>query len=386
MSVESKPQTDGLYFPEQEARLAALLDDFLRSLSDDLNRQPFRSLTCVLLLAGGYGRGEGGVFLSAPDARPQLYNDLEFYLILKDGADTGLVEQWCARQAHRGDEALGIEVEFKILREGAFRAAEPSMFYYDLLAAHRVVAGPMDFAMTVPESLRDPALIPLHEATRLLFNRGTGLFFSHAALQRKDARVANGFIERNHAKVRLALADAVLASQGQYHFSCRKRHRRLEKEAGGMAGCPNWSTLLEWHAEGVEFKLNPRHRNPSFEELEKAQETISRVWMETFLWLESRRLGFEFATASDYAGYGGRLFPKANLFRNAALHWRDLLRRGAALPGTLDYPRAALQRALVLCLQQSPDYAASARHLGVAPSVSLGELESAYERWWRYYN
>ena len=386
-------QPDGSYFPMPEARLISLLDDFLGSLRDGLQREAFCPHVWVLLLAGGYGRGEGGVFLATPEAKPQLYNDLEFYLILREGADAAPVQRWCAEQAHRGDEALGIEVEFKLLREGSFRAAEPSMFYYDLLAAHRIVWGPPDFAQTVARRLRDPGLIPLHEATRLLFNRGTGLFFSSVALCGSQAgrvcakaRVTDGFIERNHAKVRLALADAVLASQGRYHFSCRERHRRVQESPDGLAVPPDWITLVGWHAQGVEFKLNPRHRHPSVEELNETQAGLSQVWMRTFLWLESLRLHAPFSSASEYAGRSGRLFPDTNALRNAALYWRDRLRRGAALPGILDYPRAALQRALALLLQQVPDCAGAARQLGLRPSVSLEELEAGYERWWRFYN
>ena len=375
-----------MYFPQPEPPLASMLDAFLGSLSEDLNRQAFRSQDCILLLAGGYGRGEGGIFLAAPDAAPRLYNDLEFYLILRDDADAGAAERWCAEQAHRGDEALGIEVEFKLLREGAFRSAEPSMFYYDLLTAHRVVEGPSDFALTVAGRLRDPSLIPLHEATRLLFNRGTGLFFSAVALHRNDARVKNGFIERNHAKVRLALADAVLASQGHYHFSCRERHRRIQAGPGGLVVPPDWVQLVDWHAQGVEFKLHPRHRHPSGAELEATQEAVSKVWMRTFLWLESLRLEARFATASDYAGSSGRLFPRTNPVRNAVLHLRDRFRRGAALPGLWDYPRAALQRALVLLLDQNPDAPGAARRLGLELSGPCDLLETAYERWWRFYN
>ena len=379
-------QTGGLYFPQPELRLAAKLDDYLHSLADSIQHSALDTRLCVVLLAGGYGRGEGGIFRSSPDAEPQLYNDLEFYLILRDGADAGPVERWCEEQSHRGDEALGIEVEFKILREGAFRAAQPSMFYYDLLAAHRVVFGPPEFAQTVPERLHDPSLIPLHEAARLLFNRGTGLFFSAAALHAGDARETDGFVERNHAKVRLALADAVLASQGRYHFSCLERHRRLCEAPVRSDLPPDWSTLVEWHGAGVEFKLNPRHRHPSAPELKRTQETLSQVWMRTFLWLESRRLNVPLSSADGYAYFPGRLFPETSPFRNALLHCRDRFRRGAALRGLWDYPRAALQRALALLLREPSDSAGAARLLGLKAPASVAEIEAAYARWWRFYN
>ena len=205
-------------------------------------------------------------------------------------------------------------------------------------------------------------------------------------MRRKDERVTNGFIERNHGKVRLALADAVLAVQGRYHFSCRERHRRILEKPDRPDVPPDWRTLVEWHGQGVEFKLHPRHAHPPVEELEQRQAMLSEVWMRTFLWVEACRLGKPFASAADYSLYRGRLFPETRPFRNLLLHWRDRLQRGAALPGALDYPRAALQRALVLLLAQAPDDGTAAQHLGLEAANSLEDLEAAYTRWWRCYN
>ncbi len=373
-----------MYFPDEEPGLSALLDGFLAALAEDFRKQAFQPGVRALLLAGGYGRGEGGIFREAEDAAPRLYNDLEFYLIAGDGVPAGPIEEWCARQSHEGDARLGIEVEFKILREGAFRTAEPSMFYYDLLARHRVVHAEAGFIESLPERLRKPALIPGHEAARLLFNRGTGLFFSWAALKAGSVRVGDGFIERNHAKVRLALADAVLAFQGRYHFSCVTREKRLA-EAGGPTP-PGWATLVGWHTAGVRFKLHPRHLRPPPADLEDAQEELSRVWMSTFLWVESQRLGSEFGTAAAYARHPGRLFPRKRPWRNLALHLRDKVKRGSALPGAFDYPRAALQRALVCVLAAEPDTALAGECLGLGRNADLGQIEKTYERWWRWYN
>jgi hypothetical protein len=372
------------YFPGDEPLLAALLDEFLAALKEDLGRQPFAGSVRALLLAGGYGRGEGGIFRENETGAPQLYNDLEFFLIVADDVPMPPFESWCASQAHRGEEKIGIEVEFKLLRESALRQAEPSMFFYDLLAAHIPVFGGREFTDSLPSALRDPALIPAHEAARLLFNRGSGLFFSLVALERNDARAANGFIERNHAKVRLALADAVLAVNGRHHFSCRERHQRLAEPLPSTP--PGWPQLVAWHSEGVEFKLHPRHRFPSAAELREAQGKIAALWLSTFLWLESRRLGKNFAKPSDYAAFPGRLFPGTNPVRNFALHARDRFRRGGALPGWFDYPRAALQRALACALQPELDFKSAARQLALRGEVPLDKLHDAYLAWWKFYN
>ena len=48
------------YFPEEEPGLTSLLDGFLGTLRDDLAARPLARTVRSLMLAGGYGRGEGG--------------------------------------------------------------------------------------------------------------------------------------------------------------------------------------------------------------------------------------------------------------------------------------------------------------------------------------
>ena len=377
----------GVYFPGDEPGLVARLDGYLAGLGARLGAAPFARGVKALVLAGGYGRGEGGVFRETAGRPAQLYNDLEFYLLLGDPAVAADAAAWCKREAHAGDEALGIEVEFKLLAAAEFACAAPSMFYYDLVVAHRLVWGDAAFMAGLPARLREAALSPVHEAVRLLCTRGSGLFYSQCALvAAADPRVDNGFIERNHAKVRLALADAVLAVNGRYHFSCRDRLRRLGETLPHLP--PDWLRLVAWHAAGVEFKLHPRHAHPSRAELEASQEELADVWRRTFLWMEALHLGRAFVSPLEYATAPGRRFPHYPAWRCALLHLRDRLKRGGALPGWADYPRGALQRALVLLVAPRPAVehrALAARLVGASDSAWLA-LEAAYLRWWRWYN
>ena len=373
----------GRYFPGGPPELREKLGRFLARLATSLGAQPFAEKAAFLLLAGGYGRGEGGIFQAAENAPAQLYNDLEFYLVLKDASAMTAAGRWCHEEAHRGEEETGIEVEFKTLTLAALRGAEPSMFYYDLLAAHGFVWGDAALVAALPSRLRDPALIPAHEAARLLFNRGTGLFFCQCKLADNSADVDSVFIERNHAKVRLALADAVLALNGRYHFSCRMRHGRLAETLAQTP--PNWPQLKDWHASAVEFKFHPRHENAARETLRARQDELVTAWTEVFLWLESIRLRHDFRAPADYAAWTGRLFPEFPPARNFLLHLRDRLRRGTPPRGWLDYPRAALQRTLLALLQSLPSPTA-AHLLALSATASADEIHAAYRRWWSFYN
>lgn len=370
------------YFPGHDApELREQLDRYLAGLGSRLAASPFAGEVAFLLLGGGYGRGEGGVFIDENGART-LYNDLEFYLVLKSGAGHAAAARWCREESHAGEHETGIEVEFKILTLGALRGAEPSMFYYDLLAAHRLIHGDADLVKALPDRLRNPAMIPAYEAARLLFNRGSGLYYASLRLAEEGAEAGKTFVERNHAKARLAFADAVLAMNGRYAWSCRLRHAALSGPLERRPG--NFEQLVAWHETAVEFKFHPRHESPPLEVLRERQRELEAAWRELFLWTESLRLRREFRSVAEYAGYRGRLFPEFPVARNVALHARDRLRRGKPPGSWLDYPRAPLQRALALLLGGDSDGAG--RKLNLPPGAGAREVETAYRKWWSFYN
>lgn len=376
----------GVYFGEDEPALARRLDEYLDGLSRRLNESAAASGCLALVLSGGYGRGEGGVF-RAEDGVAQLYNDLEFYLFTRSDQIPADVVSWCHQEERDGTEELGIDVEFKCLGIEALRQGEPSMFYYDLLQGNQLVWGQADWAAGMNPDLLATELIPWSEATRLLFNRGSGLFYSRCALAMGDERIDDGFVQRNHAKARLALGDAALVANGQYHYFCRERGERVA--AGLKEVPPDWERLQAWHAEGVAFKLQPRHHKTNKEDLIKTQHELANAWIRTFLWLEGLRLERTFGDEDSYRTYGGRLYPETPRMRNILLRVRDLKSRGGALGGWTDYPRAALQRALVELIApgHEPDVETVAALLATKSSGKRWwEMESDYARWWAYYN
>ena len=178
-----------------------------------------------LALAGGYGRGEGGVLHENGQDLP--YNDMEFFVFVR--GSTYINDHRFKAALHALGEALspaaGLEVEFKILSISRLRHSAVNMFYYDLVMGHHWLIGNDDLFIGC-EHHRDATRIPLHEATRLLFNRCSGLLFASERLAKNDFNSADAdFVGRNLAKAQLALGDVVLAMSGRYHWSCLERHR-----------------------------------------------------------------------------------------------------------------------------------------------------------------
>ena len=318
-----------------------------------------------IALGGGYGRGEGGVLRTGGMDHP--YNDVEFFVLVKGPLwlrqrDWG---QALAETAHRLTEDHGIEIEFKLLTPGKLRRSGPAMFYYDLMMGHRWAMG--DEALLAGcAHHRDASTIPLHEATRLLMNRSSGLLFAWERLCRPGFTADDAdFTARNIAKAQLALGDVWLAAHGQYHWSCLERHRRL-------GGLPAPWDLIGDHAAGVEFKLHPRRSTAPRGQLQATHKELTEAARKLFLWLESRRLGTAFATTADYAASPLNKCPEVSLLRRWLINARE---SGAeALRQRPRYPREQLLHGLCGLLWDQSQ-----------PLFPAAQLRS-YEQTWHRFN
>jgi hypothetical protein len=293
-----------------------------------------------IALAGGYGRGEGGVLREK--GRDMPYNDLEFFVFIR--GSTFLNDRRFKASLHTLGESLspaaGLEVEFKILSIARLRHSAVNMFYYDLVMGHRWLFGD-DGLLADCEHHRDASCIPLHEATRLLFNRCSGLLFASERLARHDFSTDDAdFVGRNLAKAQLALGDVMLTMNGSYHWSCQERHRRLQSLADVSP------LLLTHHAAGVSFKLHPRRTTQSRALLLQEHTEISLLAREIFLRLESRRLKISLSKASDYILTRANKCPEVPLWKNVLIHLRT---RGLP-PGLTRYPREHLLNEMVRLL------------------------------------
>lgn len=304
-----------------------------------------------ILLGGGYGRGEGGVLRAAGGDRP--YNDLEFYVLLRGRT---VLNEWrhraaLDRLAHALSGPAGVEVEFKVISRADLQRNPVTMFSYDLVRGHRRLCGPADLLAGCAHHQRAED-IPLAEATRLLMNRCTGLLLARQRLARQPFTAEDAdFVERNLAKARLALGDAVLTAVGRYHGSCPERSRRLDILT--VDENPSWLGPVRWeHAAGVEFKLRPHRSGRAAAELEKEWWLISRLACRVWLWLESRRLETNFGSPMNYAWHPAPKCPGPRPWWNWLVNVRRLGVRGTMGRRAFRYPRERLLRTLPVLLWQ----------------------------------
>jgi hypothetical protein len=371
--------------PELERHLAQTCEKIAAGLQGML---PARQLEAVLL-GGGYGRGEGGVLRTNAGDRP--YNDLEFYVCLR--GNRHLNEKLHGLALHVLGEILtpqaGVDVEFKITSLREIATSPVSMFSYDLVSGHRWLIGE-ESMLDACAHHRDAEQIPLAEATRLLMNRGSGLLFARERLLRPNFSAGDAdFTRRNIAKAQLALGDAVLVGHGQYHWSVHERHRRLDR----LARAENSAWLREvcrHHALGVHFKLQPERSIAARETLHVTHAEVRDLGLETWLWLERRRLRVDFHGAADYASHPAPKWPETPALRNAVVNLKALGLRGlTATP--FRHPRERILRALALLLWE-PTALTSAEHrdrlqnLLATRATDFPGLVRAYTALWQHVN
>jgi hypothetical protein len=363
----------GLYFegdyPELESRLE---NHFARV------RESFETRGCrgSLVLGGGYGRGEGGV-MAGPDGL-EFSNDLDYFLF-DDCPDEPTLVAWCRGIERKESAVLGIDVEIKCLRADSIGDPSRSMMFADLVAGHVVVAGDGGFLEKHRENL-DFSRIDPAEASRLLWNRGSGMYFARCRLGQEGELK---FVIRNHAKLKLALGDGWLCLNGQYTSKCRERGERL-----ALCELPeNLEWLREWHAEGVEFKFRPFSDGPTWAELEEESRKLIEAWGRVYLAAEEKRLKRKLPGFSEYLRLP-RLLNGTPVVKNLLLSVRDKLKRGGFIRPVGDYPRAGLMRALPCLLDLAPGGVPSAGRFLPKPSGDPSQVrawEHVYSKWWAYY-
>jgi hypothetical protein len=351
------------------AELEERLEKWCAGFAEDVRKAIPESALEAIVLGGGYGRGEGGVLRTTEGEA--AYNDLEFYifvrgpLLVRERQFRHTLSEIC----HRWSEETGVEFESKLLTFEKLQRAPVSMMYYDLVVGHRWLSGA---AGEFPncEHHRAAHRIPLHEATRLLMNRASGLLFAQLE---KDP----DFVRRNISKAQLALGDVVLAAVGRYHSSCRERHRRLEK----LESLP-FADLLRHHKTGVEFKLHPFASKEPADTLNRELADIRDLAGRVFLWLEERRLETSFASHRDYALSSVRKHPDQRAVRNVLINLRAFGRVATR------YPRERLLESLALLLwtPEPLTFIGKLQRDLVTCETTFPGLITAYRKIWNRFN
>ncbi|MDD5729441.1 MAG: hypothetical protein PHV59_12850 [Victivallales bacterium] len=237
----------------------SMLESHCADIAEAVKTCPFNRDIAALVLGGGYGRGEGGVFKMV-SGKEKPYNDLDFFVIAEN------VNYFRRREINRffrdfGKNCsweLGADVDFcpvKTIRQ--LRKLPPTLMWQELRLGYRLIYGREEALRALP--VCDLNELPPAESLRLLLNRGTGLLLARERLAKKELLIDDrDFVGRNLFKAVLACGDVFLLHKKQYSISVLERLKTVEKTAD--------MELAEFYRRAVAFKCRPRIY--SFEELQ----------------------------------------------------------------------------------------------------------------------
>lgn len=288
-------RTTALGDPAGEARVAADLALVVSAVRECV---PAGRLTSIALL-GGFGRGEGGMLADA-SGELRAFNDYDLMVTVNEPIDEAPLHALGAQLARRLDIDF---VDIGVAAPVHLAAAPHEVFWYELREGHQILFGDPAPLAAIPR--RDPATLPLVEATRLLVNRGLALLWARLDLEEARSGAAGLTPARRRFAVNaiwkslLAAGDAVLIEAGRYHLSYPERVKRIAEcdipFAPGAA-----PTFRAVHEAATRFKLFPSIPEDPVSRL-LAQWDEARHWHEqAFAWIEGRRLGVPLRRWSEY--------------------------------------------------------------------------------------
>ena len=283
---------------------------------------PAEELT-ALVLGGGYGRGEGGVFDVGGEER--VYNDYDFFVVVP----------YESRRRRRHLSALlqgvkesvepgcGIHVDFSPpMPQSSLGRLPYELMFMEAKYGHHVVMGPPDVFSALPAY--DAEHPPLEECARLFMNRGIGLLLARMTLGQRGTLNTEDheFVVRNIYKAMMAMGDSVLFLAGDYSPSYVERRHRFSAQP--LDGVPEAERLREAYEASLDFKMRPRHEIPSGKSLDEWHREVVTLYLQVYLWFERSRLGMADLDWKAYEGLPTR-FPGTALperLKNAARNAR----------------------------------------------------------------
>lgn len=194
-------------------------------------------------LAGGFGRGEGGVLVQGEQVRP--INDYDVVLVVTEKA------QLCSLPDLQQTltTKLGITwVDISVLTPTQLKKLSFNMYHYDLKYASQAIDGDGSVLNKIPPM--NSTQMPLAEAETEFFTRlwcFLGPFWGQTTFAPDEAFL----LMSQMSKAVLACVDAWLILHGSYHPSYRERFRRFEKQFAQQV------TWVELARQAVDFKLRP---------------------------------------------------------------------------------------------------------------------------------
>ncbi len=284
-----------MYTFVNSGEVRALLDRVLGEIATEVRESGVAEDVAFLVLGGGYGRGEGGIF-RRQDGSEYLYNDLDFFVVSRSGSAKTLraLNQFFRELHTRWSAKLGIDVDFSRAVSVRYvkKRLSVQMWREMVLGGLPIYGGSVEEFMGCFVPSRDwleKQPVPQREVLRLFVNRLSGLWMARERLSREQLTHEDyDFIARNVNKTILAMGEGVLMSRGCYVFGTLDRLHCLE--VMNLEKFVLNKELVDLYREAVEFK-----KFPHFEECAEPHrirlERVTRLALGVILFLQGYLFG-----------------------------------------------------------------------------------------------
>jgi predicted nucleotidyltransferase len=263
----------------------------------------------AILLAGSYGRGEGGLNVVEGTTKPA--NDYDVVVIAEEATELEVETQTLVSTL----EVPTLDLE--VVSSSEIAAMEPSMFHYDLRYGSTILYGDNSIYEEMPEF--NPTDVTAEDGYRLVTNRMAGLL--GGLVNRHDEE----YVETQRRKLRLSWFDALLLGVGRYECSYEKKrdvaHSLLADRS--FKDSTESARVLKLADEAYEYKFEKVGNAPKL-----SADIQTEVKLSTAVLIPL--LEEMFGPISETVPYETFLRPAAPTVRSA--YYATRLFSGAALP------------------------------------------------------
>ncbi|HUI06988.1 MAG TPA: alkaline phosphatase family protein [Verrucomicrobiae bacterium] len=232
-------------YPEREAD--DMVSGQLRRITDAVKQR--EGEVEAVVLTGGFGRGEGGVFRDG-DGRYRPVNDYDLIVVDSRDLRSGLAELGGALARE-----LGIDFVDLGYSDGRWEKLPLTLFNYDLKYGSQVIDGDPAVLDRIPAYAS--ADLPAGELVKLLLNRTAGVLSGLRGAFLKDQRPTEEqqrYLTNQVVKMLMAIGDWHLFRWQGYDSSYALRRQRLASLAPGAGIDPQFADRI---CRAYEFKCHP---------------------------------------------------------------------------------------------------------------------------------
>jgi hypothetical protein len=285
------------------------IENDMRHILSVLQKKVDFSNIKAIVLGGGYGRGEGGVFIENEDE--YLFNDYDFFLFSKTNKQLKKLHHEVQNCSPELTKDIGIDVDFSFPYPIRILPHVPFfLFWYDLKLGNKVIYGEKNLLNAMPNW--QGSELPIMEAAKLLLNRATGLILISQKLENNTNLTdeEHEFIKRNLVKAIIACGDAYLICKRKYHHSYVKRKETVSTLKDEIIGK---SEFVKMYSDAIEHKLKPEKQTKSIAEWKDELEKVRDMFEEFYLFTFSELAGFQITDFHDYRNWILDAKPSPNI-------------------------------------------------------------------------